>query len=486
MSSHVLAIDEGGSGVRAYVFDHEGRQVATAYSEISVSCPRPSWVEHDPNALWERTLAVTRSALEHAKLPAGAIAALGLCNQRASALVWDGDTGAPIYPAIGWQDLRTVDVCTELGRRGYILSPLQSATKFAWVLENVPGARARADAGRLRFGTIDTWLTWQLSGGASYVTDDSNASCTGVYDFVTGRWDEALLESLQLPVASFPTIVSTSAVVGSTARDLLGAPIPLAARAGDQQAAMFGQLRVEAGMMKITYGTAAMMDLNVGPSLRLSPHGCFPLVLWGLGGERTYCLEGSAVTVGAAIQWLRDGLGILTDVADSGAIAASVPDSGGVWCIPAFQGLGTPYLDPAARAVIGGLSRATGRAQIVRAVLEGIAFRCGEVVEALRADAPGSELAVLRVDGGASRNDFLMQCQADVTGVAIERPEVFDAASLGAAYLAGLATGFWKDLGEAARTWRRDRVFEPRLSADERGERYARWKTIVELARRQP
>lgn len=485
MSSHVLAIDEGGSGVRAYVFDHEGRQVATAYSEISVSCPRPSWVEHDPNALWERTLAVTRSALEHAKLPAGAIAALGLCNQRASALVWDGDTGAPIYPAIGWQDLRTVDVCTELGRRGYILSPLQSATKFAWVLENVPGARARADAGRLRFGTIDTWLTWQLSGGASYVTDDSNASCTGVYDFVTGRWDEALLESLQLPVASFPTIVSTSAVVGSTAPDLLGAPIPLAARAGDQQAAMFGQLRVEAGMMKITYGTAAMMDLNVGPSLRLSPHGCFPLVLWGLGGERTYCLEGSAVTVGAAIQWLRDGLGILTDVADSGAIAASVPDSGGVWCIPAFQGLGTPYLDPAARAVIGGLSRATGRAQIVRAVLEGIAFRCGEVVEALRADAPGSELEVLRADGGAARNDFLMQCQADVTGVAIERPGVFDAASLGAAYLAGLATGFWKDLAEAARTWRRDRVFEPRLSADERGERYARWKAIVDVARRQ-
>jgi glycerol kinase len=486
VSSHVLAIDEGGSGVRAYVFDHEGRQVATAYSEISVSCPRPSWVEHDPNALWERTLAVTRSALEHAKLPAGAIAALGLCNQRASALVWDGDTGAPIYPAIGWQDLRTVDVCTELGRRGYILSPLQSATKFAWVLENVPGARARADAGRLRFGTIDTWLTWQLSGGASYVTDDSNASCTGVYDFVTGRWDEALLESLQLPVASFPTIVSTSAVVGSTAPDLLGAPIPLAARAGDQQAAMFGQLRVEAGMMKITYGTAAMMDLNVGPSLRLSPHGCFPLVLWGLGGERTYCLEGSAVTVGAAIQWLRDGLGILTDVADSGAIAASVPDSGGVWCIPAFQGLGTPYLDPAARAVIGGLSRATGRAQIVRAVLEGIAFRCGEVVEALRADAPGSELEVLRADGGAARNDFLMQCQADVTGVAIERPGVFDAASLGAAYLAGLATGFWKDLAEAARTWRRDRVFEPRLSADERGERYARWKAIVDVARRQP
>ncbi len=486
MSSHVLAIDEGGSGVRAYVFDHEGREVATAYSEIALSCPRPSWVEHDPMALWERTLDVARAALQRSKLPASAIAALGLCNQRASALVWDADTGAPVYPAIGWQDLRTVDLCAQLGSRGYILSPLQSASKWGWVLENVPGARASADAGRLRFGTIDTWLTWQLSNGSAYVTDDSNASCTGVYDFLTGAWDESLIESLGLPLESFPTIVSTSAVAGSTAANLFGAAIPLAARAGDQQAAMFGQLRVEPGMMKITYGTAAMMDLNVGPSIRLSPHGCFPLVLWGLDGQRTYCLEGSAVTVGAAMQWLRDGLGILADVADSEAIATSVPDSGGVWCIPAFQGLGTPYLDPGARAVIGGLSRATGRAQIVRAVLEGIAFRCGEVVDALRADAPDSALDVLRVDGGAARNDFLMQCQADVSGVPVERPEVFDAASLGAAYLAGIATGFWKDLAEASRTWRRDRIFEPRWSADERGSRTAGWKSIVEIARRQP
>lgn len=486
MSSHVLAIDEGGSGVRAYVFDQEGREVATAYSEIALSCPRPSWVEHDPIALWNRTLEVARLAIERAALPVGGIAALGLCNQRASALVWDADTGAPLYPTIGWQDLRTVDFCDELGRRGYILSPLQAASKYRWVLDNVPGARARADAGRLRFGTIDTWLTWQLSGGSCYVTDDSNASCTGVYDFLTGRWDEALLESLSLPIASFPTIVSTNAVAGSTTRELLGAAIPLAARAGDQQAAMFGQLRTEPGMMKITYGTAAMMDLNVGPSIRLSPHGCFPLVLWGLGESRTYCLEGSAVTVGAAMQWLRDGLGILDDVADSEAIANSVPDSGGVWCIPAFQGLGTPYLDPAARALIGGLSRATGRPQIVRAVLEGIAFRCGEVVEALRADAPNSTLDVLRVDGGAARNNFLMQCQADVTGVPVERPRVFDAAALGAAYLAGIATGIWKSAEDAGKTWRRDRLFEPRWNADERGERNARWKTIVELARRQP
>jgi glycerol kinase len=266
----------------------------------------------------------------------------------------------------------------------------------------------------------------------------------------------------------------------------LGAAIPIAARAGDQQAAMFGQLRLDPGTMKITYGTAAMMDLNVGPALRLSPHGCFPLVLWSLGGARTYCLEGSAVTVGAAMQWLRDGLGVLTDVTDSAAIAASIPDSGGVWCVPAFQGLGTPYLDPAARAVIGGLSRATGRAQVIRAVLEGIAFRCGEVIDALRADAADQDVDVVRVDGGAARNDFLMQCQADVTGVPIERPVVFDAACLGAAYLAGLATGFWNDTADVGRTWRRERIFEPRWTADERGERMRRWKRIVDLSRRQP
>ncbi len=486
MSSHVLAIDEGGSGVRAYVFDHDGREIATAYSEISLLCPRPGWVEHDPLELSARSLEVARTALNSARIPATEIAGLGICNQRASAVVWDADTGKPVYPAIGWQDLRTVEYCNDLGRRGYILSPLQSASKFAWILDNVPGAQARADAGRLRFGTIDTWLTWQLSGGASYVTDDSNASCTGIYDFLSGTWDAALFESLRLPHASFPRIVSTSAVAGATDASLFGASIPLAARAGDQQAAMFGQLRAQAGMMKITYGTAAMMDLNVGPTIRLSPNGCFPLVLWRLDGARSYCLEGSAVTVGAAVQWLRDGLGILPDVADSDAIASSVEDSGDVWCVPAFQGLGTPYLDPGARALIGGLSRATGRAQIIRAVLEGIAFRCGEVIEALRSDAPGSTLDVVRVDGGAARNDFLMQCQADVAGVPVERPLVLDAACLGAAYLAGLATGFWRDIAELGRMWRRDKSFEPRWSAQERSERMGRWKSVVELARRQP
>ena len=487
MSAYVLAIDEGGTGVRAHLFDHEGHKVTASYAEIALSCPKPGWVEHDPVALWERTLAVTRATLTSAGVGAGDVCALGIANQRASAVVWDADTGVPVYPAIGWQDLRTVTRCEELGRRGHMLSPFHSATKLAWILDAVADVRARAAAGRLRLGTIDTWIAWRLSAGGTYVTDASNASCTGFYNFVSNAWDEALVdEILGLPVTCLPVIAPTSAVAGTTASELLGAAVPLAARAGDQQAAMFGQLCTEPGMTKITYGTAAMADLNVGSSLRLSPHGAFPLVLWGIGDTVTYCLEGSAVTAGAAVQWLRDGLGIISQPAESEILAASVRDSGGVWCVPAFQGLGTPYLDPTARALIGGLSRATGRSEVVRAVLEGIAFRCREVLEALLADSPSSDGVVLRVDGGAARNDFLMQCQADVTGVPLERPVVLEAASLGAAYLAGLATGFWRDLQAVARTWRRERLFEPRTTADERAERFARWKKHVDLARHQP
>jgi len=483
MSGYVLAIDEGGTGVRAYVFDHDGREIAASYAEIGLACPRPGWVEHDPLAVWEQTLDVARAALAAGGIAARDVGAIGITNQRASAVVWDVDTGTPIYPAIGWQDLRTVERCDQLSRRGYIVSPLHSATKFAWILETVAGARQRAAAGKLRFGTIDTWIAWQLSGGGAYVTDPSNASCTGLYDFFTHRWDEGLLDALGLPLGCLATIVPTSAVAGTTSPSMFGTALPLAARAGDQQAAMFGQLRTEPGMTKITYGTSAMMDLNVGTSMRLSPHGAYPFVLWGIGDTITYCLEASAVTAGAAVQWLRDGLGIIADPSESETLAASIPDAGGAWCVPAFQGLGTPYLDPAARALIGGLSRATGRAEIVRAVLEGIAFRCREVLEALLADFDGGNLPVLRVDGGAARNDFLMQFQADVTGVPLERPQILEAASLGAAYLAGLATGFWRDLQDVARTWRRDRVFEPHTTVEQREERFARWKRRVEIAR---
>ena len=482
MSSYVLAIDEGGTGVRAYVFDDRGRECAQAYLEIGLSCPRPGWVEHDALALWDQTLTVTRAALATADVDPRAIAGIGITNQRASAVVWDADSGLPLYPAIAWQDLRTVERCAELNRRMAVVNPPSPWRPIRLVVETASASVMPTT----RFGTIDTWIAWRLSHGATYVTDASNASCTGLYDFFANRWDETLIEMLGLPVESFPSLVDTSAVAGVTAPDVLGASIPLAARAGDQQSAMFGQLRLQPGMTKITYGTSAMMDLNVGPSIRLSPHGAFPLVLWCLNGEVTYCLEGTAVTAGASVQWLRDGLGIIADAAESERLATSIADSGGVWCVPAFQGLGTPYLDSNVRAVLGGLSRGTGRAEIARAVLEGIAWRCREVLEALWVDAPESDRSVLRVDGGAARNDFLMQCQADVTGVVVERPQTLDAASLGAAYLAGLATGVWGHTSELERLWRLDRVFEPRMSEDERASGFARWKAIVALARQAP
>jgi glycerol kinase len=482
-ADHVLAIDEGGTGVRAYVFDHEGRPVGSAYQEIRISCPQPGWVEHDPTEIWERTLDVTRRALAAAGIDASRIAGLGICNQRASVIAWDGATGRPLHPAIGWQDLRTVNLCTELALKGYTVSPLQSATKWTWIIEHVPEARACSDAGRLRLGTIDAWLTDRFSGGATFVTDPSSACCTGVYDFFGHEWAGSLCDTLGIPSGALPRIVPTSAVAGESVAGLLGAAIPLAARAGDQQSAMFGQLRTAPGMTKITYGTAAMMDLNVGTSLKLSPHGAFPLILWHVGDTITYCLEATAVTAGAALQWLRDGLGIIGDVAESEALAESVPDSGGVWCVPAFQGLGTPYLDPAARATIGGLSRGSGRAHVVRAVLEGVAYRCAEILDALNADAPEPGIGLLRVDGGASRNDFLMQCQADLAGVPVERPVVLEAAALGAAYLAGLATRFWSTFDDVERTWHRERLFEPRLSFDERTARLARWRSRVALVR---
>jgi len=483
VTTHILAIDEGGTGVRAYLFDRQARVAAAAYSEIGLSCPRPGWVEHDAEAIWQQTFAMVQSALRQAGIAPTDLSGVGIANQRSSALAWDAETGRAVYPAIGWQDLRTAAHCEELGRRGYTLNPFQSATKFAWIVKMVPGARALADAGRLRFGTIDTWLAWKLSGGRVFVTDASNACCTGLYDFVCKQWDETLIEMLELPHAGFAEIVPTSAVVGDASRSELAASVPLAARAGDQQAAMFGQLCTEPGMTKITYGTSAMMDLNVGSSLRLSPHGAFPMVLWEREGAISYALEGTAVTAGAAIQWLRDGLGIIREVAESGTLATSVPDSGGVWCVPAFQGLGTPHLDPSARAVIGGLSRGTGRAHVVRGVLEGIACRCAEILDAMRADAGSSSVDALRVDGGAARNDFLMQYQADITGIPVERPVILEAATLGVAYLAGLAAGFWSDLSEVARTWQRDRVFEPRMTSDERGQRMERWRTLVDLAR---
>jgi len=480
MPEHVLGIDEGSTGVRAYVFDGQGVSVGTAYQEIARNHPQPGWCEHDPVAIVNSTVKVARLATERAGLQPSDLRALGVATQRATCLVWERATGRPLYPAIGWQDLRTTATCEELGRRGLLINPMMSASKFKWILDHTD-CRRRAP-GELCFGTLDSWIVWNLTGGA-HVTDHSNASCTGLYDFFANAWDTAILEILGLSQDSLPKMVETSHVVAETQRSALGAAIPVGALAGDQQAAMFGQLCFHPGSIKASYGTSAMVDLNVGDRFLLSPHGAYPLVLWKIAGAIAYCLEGTAITAGAVLQWLRDNLGMVSDVAEIDRLAASVPDSAGVWCLPAFQGLGTPYLDPRARAHIGGISLATTRAHIARAILESIALRCRQVIEALKADVTDAETTFLRVDGGAARSDVLMQLQADLLGVAVERPEILDAGALGAAYLAGLATGAWKSRDELDSVWRRERLFEPKIGEAEREERYRRWLESVQAGR---
>jgi glycerol kinase len=472
---HLLAIDEGTTGVRALVIDASSAVRGQSYRPIETRCPAPGLVEHDPENVWSETVAVARAALAAAGLAAGDIAALGITTQRATALLWDTNTGRPVGPAVSWQDQRTAARCQALQAQGLWVSSLASATKIEWLLGRAP--RGARDA--LRAGTIDTWLVWKLTGGRCHVTDPSNASCTGLYDFFNGTWDGATLETLGIPLSLLPEIRPSSAIVGETTVEPLGAAIPVAGIAGDQQAAMFGQLCVEPGMMKATFGTSAMFDLHTGAQPAPPGPGIFPLILWQLGDERPYCLEGSAITAGAAVQWLRDGLGLIDRIEDCEPLAASVPDAGGVWAVPAFQGLGTPHALAAVRAAIGGLSRASTKAHVARALLDGIAFRSREVFDALLETAGVPRPAALRVGGGAARNDLLMQTLADVLALPVERPRTIEAGALGAAYLAGRAVGLWRDLEEQRRAWRLERTFEPRWPAADREERWQRWRQIV-------
>jgi glycerol kinase len=476
----VLALDEGTTGVRALVLDEAGVPRAESYREVLPAHPGPGLVEHDAEALYQATCAVLSAAL--ADIPAARVQAIGIATQRGSAAVWEAATGRAVHPLISWQDGRTTARCADLMAQGFFVSPLLAATKIEWILDRVDPERSAVRAGTLRCGTIDAWLAWRLSGGKVSATDASNASCSGLYDLFGRRWNEAMLEALRIPAAALPAITDSSAVLGKL--DVPGLPpVALAGLIGDQQAAMVGQLRFAPGEVKITYGTSAMLDLNAGGEPIFSMQGAYPLVLWQLGGTTTFCLEGTAITAGAAITWLRDGLGIIATPEESASVAASVADSGGVWAIPAFQGLGTPYLDTNARALIGGLSRASTRAHVVRAMLEGIAWRCREVYDALRADAPHPPPAVLRADGGAARNDVLLQLQADALGIPVERPAVVQASALGAGYLAGLATGVWASTDELGRAWQRDRLFEPRLDPGTREDRFAEWQKHVSAAR---
>jgi len=479
----ILAIDEGTTGVRAHVIDDSSTVRGAAYRELTPLYPMPGWVELDPEAIWDATRTVCTAALAAAHARPGDLAAVGVCNQRATTLVWERASGRPVYPAIVWHDTRTAERVPELLALGVFTNAMASATKLEWILSTLPHGIARAERGELCFGTIDSWLVWKLTGGAAHVTDSSNASCTTLFAPLDGVWDTNVLAALGVPPAILPAVHPSSYVYGHTTTDAFGASCPVAGIAGDQQAAMFGELGVERGAVKITFGTSAMADVNTGEYPVLSMRGAYPLVLWQLDGQRTYCLEGTVVSAGAAVQWLRDGLGILDRIEDSGPLAFSVADSGGVWVVPAFQGLGTPHMDPGARAVLGGLSRATTRAHIVRAVLEGIAHRSREVLETLLEDAGIARPERLRVDGGAASNDFLLQHLADILGIAVERPKSVQASALGTAYLAGLATGVWKSLDDVAHAWRSGRVFEPEWSADRRDATFHAWQRTIAAAR---
>ncbi|MRR55748.1 MAG: glycerol kinase [Deltaproteobacteria bacterium] len=475
----ILALDQGTTSSRALVFDYEGNVRSVAQKEFRQIFPQPGWVEHDGNEIWSSQLGVAVEAIAGAGLSSLDIAAIGITNQRETTLVWDRKTGRPIYHAIVWQDRRTAGECDRLRaegfetlfreRTGLVLDPYFSGTKLAWILDNVPEARKRAEQGELAFGTVDSWLVWNLTGGERHVTDASNASRTLLYNLYRGDWDPDLLEVLKIPAALLPEIVPSSKVYGETAAPLLASRVPIAGIAGDQQAALFGQVCDRPGMVKNTYGTGCFMLLHTGTQPVISKRNLLSTVACRIGERTEFALEGSVFVAGAAVQWLRDGLGIIRNSADVEMLAATVPDNGGVYLVPAFTGLGAPHWDPYARGALFGLTRGSNAGHIARAVLESIAFQTADLLSAMKDDA-GVDLKELRVDGGATANDLLMQFQADLLGVPVVRPKVRETTALGAAFLAGLAVGFWRERSQIAALWQAERIFTPvmqRTAADE-------------------
>jgi glycerol kinase len=489
---HILALDQGTTSSRAIVFGEDGSVRAQAQQEFRQIYPHPGWVEHDPQEIWSSQLAVARRALAQARLKAADIAALGIANQRETVVLWDRKSGQPVHNAIVWQDRRTADACDRLQRRGraqlvrsttgLVLDPYFSASKLAWLLDSIPGLRLHAERGELAFGTVDSWLVWKLSGGALHITDVSNASRTMLYDIHAGDWDETLLSLFRVPRALLPRVLPSSRVYGESAKKLFGAPIPIAGIGGDQQAALFGQACHSPGMAKNTYGTGCFMLLNTGAKPVPSRHGLLTTRCAQRGTKAQYALEGGVFIAGAVVQWLRDGLGFFRSSAEIEALAASVEDTGGVYLVPAFAGLGAPHWDAYARGTMLGLTRGTTRAHIARAALEAIAFQSAEVLQAMQKDA-GIRLKELRVDGGAAANDTLMQFQADILGVPVLRPKVFETTALGAAYLAGLATGVWKSTAAIGRQWAVGRRFEPAMPRSEAAARMQGWTRALERAK---
>jgi glycerol kinase len=490
---YVLALDQGTTSSRAIVFDEECAPVSVAQREFRQIYPQPGWVEHDPEEIWRSQIEVAREAIANARMRPRDIAAIGITNQRETTLLWDRRTGQPVANAIVWQDRRTAAMCQALRaagaeetirrKTGLVLDPYFSGTKLAWLLDNVAGARDRAERGELAFGTVDTWLAWKLTEGRAHVTDPTNASRTLLFDIDTGQWDDELLKILRIPRAVLPDVRPSSHAFGVVVPGILGASVPITGIAGDQQAALFGQACHAPGMAKNTYGTGCFMLLHTGGDRIASAQGLITTVAASAAGAREYALEGSVFVAGAVVQWLRDGLGLIRSSADVEALAASVPDPGGIYLVPAFVGLGAPHWDAHARGAIVGLTRGTTAAHVARAALEAIAFQSTEVLIAMQRDA-GIELGELRVDGGAAANDLLMQFQADLLGVPLARPRVLETTALGAAYLAGLATGVWRSADEIASQWRRERLFEPRMSRDEAESRLAGWLRAVERAKK--
>jgi len=492
MTRVILALDQGTTSSRAIVFDHDGSIRAVAQKEFKQIFPQSGWVEHDALEIWQSQLETAREALAQASLTAADVAAIGITNQRETTLVWDRATGAPIHNAIVWQDRRTAGFCdslkaaghaSEIQRRsGLVIDAYFSGSKLRWLLDNVPDARSRAERGELAFGTIDSWLVWNLTGGKLHVTDPSNASRTMLYDLHTGSWSDELCKILGVPSAILPTIKASSEVYGESDTSLLGGAIPIAGIAGDQQAALFGQGCFSRGLAKNTYGTGCFMLMNIGSTPAPSKHQLLTTVAWRTGKDTDFALEGSVFIGGAAVQWLRDGLGIIKSSGEVEELAASVPDSAGVYLVPAFAGLGAPHWDQYARGTIAGITRGTNRGHIARAALEGIAFQVADVLDVMKQDS-GIEMNELRVDGGACTNNLLMQFQADVLQVPVVRPKVIETTALGAAYLAGLAVGFWKSKEEVAAAWQAERRFTPAMPPAQAAHRRSRWAEALNRAR---
>jgi len=488
----ILALDQGTTSSRAIVFDRAGQALSVAQREFKQTFPQPGWVEHDPEEIWSTQLAVAREALKEAGLGASDVAAIGITNQRETTVLWDRKTGRPVHNAIVWQDRRTSGFCDELNHAGHaaavqektglVIDAYFSGTKLRWLLDNVPGARARAERGELAFGTIDSWLLWHLTGGGVHATDATNASRTMLYSIRSNQWDDELLALLQVPREVLPEVKPSSHVYGETEAQLLGAPVPIAGVAGDQQAALFGQTCFSRGLAKNTYGTGCFALMNTGTDPVASKHRLLTTVAWDAGGQTEYALEGSVFIGGAVVQWLRDGLGIVKSAADIEKLAMSVPDCGGVYIVPAFAGLGAPHWDQYARGTITGITRGTTAAHFARAALEGIAFQVADILDVMRLDA-GLDIPELRVDGGAAANNLLLQFQADLLRVPVVRPKVTETTALGAAYLAGLAVGLWKSKEHVQANWQIDRTFTPILDSGTAEHRRARWKEALSRAR---